>query len=199
MNEFDKKEILITQRARMYMEKLSKGISPIDDSTIENDSVLNNSKVRNCFKYLIGVLETYEEALEGVAEPQKQVFTKKKKPFHLRFEERLMIPISDKKLKTGDFVKNINTLIDENVMRRLKISSVNKWLIKKGFLETVAGIDGKNHKCPTETGVEIGISKEKYMSKTGFPYLAVLLDRNAQQIVADNIEEIIEINNMKKK
>ena len=110
-----------------------------------------------------------------------------------------MIPISDKKLKTGDFVKIINTLIDENVMRRLKISSVNKWLIKKGFLETVAGIDGKNHKWPTEAGVEIGISKEKYMSKTGFPYFAVLLDRNAQQIVADNIEEIIEINNMKKK
>lgn len=198
MTEFDKKEILIAQRARMYMEKLSKGISPVDDSTIENDSVLNNSKVRNCFEYLIGVLETYEEALEGVAEPQKQVFSKKKKPFHLKFEERLMIPVSDDSLKVSEVVKNINSLIDENSTRRLKSTAVNEWLLRKGFLEIIIGTDGRKHKWPTTEGIELGIHKEKFLSKTNFPYYSVLFDHCAQQFIADNIDEIIKINNERK-
>ncbi len=196
---FDEFEIRKAQRARFYMEKLSQGISPIDDSIISDDSVLNNDKIRACFSYMIGVMETYEEALEGVSTPSKRHIYQKKKSFDLTAEERRKIYVTKDKLKVGEFVKNINTLIDENTMNPLKSSSVNKWLLRKGFLEIVVGKDGKNHKWPTVAGIEVGITKERFLSKTNFPYYAVLYGAKAQQFIADNIGEIIDINNEKSK
>lgn len=195
MTEFDKKEILIAQRAKTYIKKLSNGINPIDDTEIEADSVLNDKKVRACFNYIIGVLETYEEALEVVTQTDKRQVHQKKKKFELSNDERMRIPVLDDSLKVSEVVKNINSLIDENSTRRLKSTAVNEWLLRKGFLEIVVGTDGKKHKWPTTEGIGLGIHKEKFFSKTNFPYYSVLFDSRAQQFIADNIDEIIKINN----
>ena len=58
--------------------------------------------------------------------------------------------------------------------------------------------DGKHHKWPTEAGRGVGIKKEMFLSKDNFPYYVVLYGRDAQQFIADNIGEVIEINNERK-
>lgn len=196
MKDINETERRMSERARIYMEKLISGINPIDDMPISNDSIINNEKMKNCFRYIANVLEFYEEVLEST--PGKRHIYQKKMPFDLSMVERLNIPVSNDYLKISEFTNNINTLVDENFTKSLKSSSINEWLMRKGFLEEVVTKDGKHHKWPTEAGMEIGIKKEKFLSKDNFPYYVVLYGREAQQFIADNIGEIIVVNNEKK-
>ena len=77
----------------------------------------------------------------------------------------------------------------------MKTTAITSWLLSKGFLEEVITNDGKKHKWPTESGLEIGIKKEKATSKDGFPYHVVLYGKDAQQFIADNIGQIISFYN----
>ena len=197
MTEFDEREQIKTQRAIAYIDKMLKGINPVDGSDISGDSVINDVKVRNCFKFILDVLGVYDEALEGVEDSKRS--HNKKTPFNLSINERLMIPITDERLRVSVFARKINTLIDGNTMKSLKSTAINKWLLRKGFLKIVTTKDGKEHKWPTEEGMSIGISKEKFFTKDNILYYSVLFDRNAQQFIADNIGEIIDINNEKSK
>lgn len=181
----------------MYMEKLVQCINPVDDSCVKNDSVINNEKIKLCFRYIANVLEFYEEVLYST--PEKRHINQKKTPFDLSAVERLNIPVTNDYLKISEFAKNINTLVDENFSKTLKGSAINEWLLRKGFLEEVVTKDGKHHKWPTDAGLEIGIKKEQFFSKNHFPYYVVLYGRDAQQFIADNIGEIIDVNNEKKK
>ena len=197
MKDINEMERKTARRALLYIEKLIQGVNPIDGSQIKDDSVVNNERMKRCFRYVANVLEFYEEALE--ATPGKRHIYQKKLPFDLSAQERMCIPVTGDFLKISEFAKNINTLIDENFTKPLKSSSINQWLMRKGFLEEVVTKDGKHHKWPTEAGKEIGIKKEKFLSKDNFPYYVVLYGREAQQFIADNIGEIIDVNNEKKK
>lgn len=45
------------QRAKVYMLKLSAGINPIDDSNMDNDTILKNERLSKCFAYVAEVLD----------------------------------------------------------------------------------------------------------------------------------------------
>ena len=197
MKDINETERRMAERARMYMEKLIQGINPVDDSCVKNDSVINNEKIKLCFRYIANVLEFYEEVLYST--PEKRHIYQKKMPFDLSIVERQNIPVTNDYLKISEFTKNINTLVDENFYKTLKSSAINEWLLRNGFLEEVVTKDGKHHKWPTDAGLEIGIKKEQFFSKNHFPYYVVLYGRDAQQFIADNIGEIIDVNNEKKK
>ena len=194
INEIERKT---AERARIYMEKLISGVNPLDNSQVSNDSIINNERMKNCFRYIANVLEFYEEVLEST--PSKRHIYQKKMPFDLSLEERRNIPVTSDFLKVGEFANNINTLVNENFTKPLKSSAINEWLMRKGFLEEVVTKDGKHHKWPTEAGHGIGIIKEKVLSKNDFPYYVVLYGKEAQQFIADNIGEVIDVNNEKKK
>ncbi len=196
MKDVNEIERRTAERARIYIEKLISGVSPIDDTPISSDSVLNNDRIKRCFMYIANVLEFYEEALESI--PVKRHVYQKKMPFDLSMVERLNIPITNDYLRVSEFAKNINTLVDENFSKTLKSSAINEWLMRKGFLEEIVTKDGKHHKWPTEAGRGVGIKKEMFLSKDNFPYYVVLYGRDAQQFIADNIGEVIEINNERK-
>lgn len=50
-------ELETMQRAKMYLEKLSRGIDPITDREMPEDSVLNNVRICRCLHYVSGVLD----------------------------------------------------------------------------------------------------------------------------------------------
>ena len=50
-------ELETMQRAKMYLDKLSRGIDPITDREMPEDAVLNNVRICRCLHYVSGVLE----------------------------------------------------------------------------------------------------------------------------------------------
>ena len=45
-------ELETMQRAKMYLDKLAKGIDPITDQEVPEDSLLNNVRLARCFFYV---------------------------------------------------------------------------------------------------------------------------------------------------
>ena len=43
--------------AKMFIDKLSCGINPLDDTQISESDIVNNTRISNCFSYVSTVLE----------------------------------------------------------------------------------------------------------------------------------------------
>ena len=183
-------DVKMARRAKLYLEKLCCGINPIDGTCVVDDSVVREEKVIACFKYVIGVLDTFEEAIEYM--PQKKLRNKDKVAFALSDEDITRIPVKSDNLSLSSVVRNINSIIDDGVMRKLKLNSVSSWLVDKGFLKVLHDRSGKSFRRPTDEGKVLGIYTCELISKDNRPYTAVLYNRQAQQFIADNIGEIIE-------
>ena len=78
---------------------------------------------------------------------------------------------------------------------RPKITSVriNKWLMSRGFLETVTQSDGTSAKRPTRAGRDIGILTA-IGSSTDRTYIMTLFDINAQRYIVSHLSEIEDFN-----
>ena len=55
--------------------------------------------------------------------------------------------------------KSLTVLIDTEEMKGIKTTSITNWLIKINMLEYFADENGKNHKIPTENGIQLGITR----------------------------------------
>ena len=49
-------ELETMQRAKMYMDKLARGIDPISDQPLPGDTALNQARLSRCFAYVSDVL-----------------------------------------------------------------------------------------------------------------------------------------------
>ena len=47
-------ELETMQRAKMYLDKLARGIDPITDREMPEDAVLNNVRICRCLHYVSG-------------------------------------------------------------------------------------------------------------------------------------------------
>ena len=180
-------EIETLKRAKLYIEKLAKGINPIDDSVIPDEDVVNHVRLSRCFFYVADVLQQVVDA-GGVVTPQKS----RKEPFCLPIEKRQMFEYSDAPISVSEMVKRINDLVADENVNKLTVTMVTQWLANIGLLVSEVNAGGKTAKRPSPQGVSIGIGTENRTGPNG-PYLAVLYDRDAQQFVLDNLDAVIEL------
>ena len=80
----------------------------------------------------------------------------------------------------------INTLVEDEEMRKLKASTLTGWLESVGVLKSVINSDGVRSRVPTAIGREIGIKTEDAENDRG-AYTRVTYTREAQEFIFDNI------------
>ena len=173
------------------MDQLSNGIDPISDEVLPKDTILNNVELSRHFFYVSDILRQVIENGGSVAKrSQNRSYLP---PFKLSAEQYSQIEITTVPTMIKHLTDRINTLIDENTMRKLKVTAVTGWLVSNGFLceETV---NDKKRKRPTEKGEKLGIYSENRDGHYG-NYLAVLYKESAQKHIVDNLEQIIAISN----
>jgi len=190
-DDYKSKELIMRERAKMYLDKLIVGITPVDDSEIDENDVVYDPKIANCFRYL-------SDYLGGLISKEQRRTERKRRvnPFNLTAQEQLHIPVVNGAISVSDFTDNINSIANLDSMKPLKPTSITAWLLEKGFLQLVLGSAGKNKKTPTDEGRKIGIITEMRQSKkTLGEYQVLLYTKEAQQFIADNIVEIIDVNN----
>lgn len=185
-------ELETLERAKLYMEKLARGINPIDGSIIPDGDIVNNVRISRCFFYVADVLGRVIHN-GGVTAPKKQ----KKAAFCLSAEKRGDFEFSAAAIPVSEIAKRINALIDSESMSTLSYNAIRDWLISLGMLEEVQDSNGKSVKHPTAQGRSMGILLEERMGSGG-TYFVVIYTLDAQRFIIDNLDAIIEFANVGK-
>jgi len=186
-------ELETMERAKMYIEKLANGINPIDDSVIPDGDVVNNVRLSRCFFYVADVLQ---KVIDNGGEVKAQREKKSQKmPFDISFDEIQKYPFSDEPIALSKIAERIDSLVDDENMKKLSYKNIADWLVEIEMLRIVTKDDGKTAKAPTDQGMNIGISVEVRNGQYG-EYEIIVYNRTAQQFIVDNIEAVIE--NIKK-
>ena len=85
----------------------------------------------------------------------------------------------------------INDQIDTEKMKKLKVTTLNSWLMSIGLLTEETTPIGKTRKVPTSDGEMLGLSETEFTDNRG-SVKYVIYNTNAQQFIFDNIDSVIE-------
>ncbi len=177
-------EIEKIEYAKSFIDKLANGINPLDDTIIKEDDIVNNIRLSRCFFFVSDILR---QVIENGG-------TNKKKNGKLRFElsteELAKFPYSNSPIAISEIAKRLNSLINDESMRKISHRDLTNWLLSIDMLFEHSSFDGKTSKRPTEQGSDIGISTEVRTGQRG-EYTVVVYNKEAQTFIVDNLEAII--------
>lgn len=181
-------ELETMQRAKMYLDKLARGIDPISNQVLPGDSVLNQPRLSRCFTYV-------SDLLARVILNDGYVGAKPKGPklpeFNATAEELAGVPVSSEPVRISKFLDGIFVALNRPQMRKLGTTTVTDWLLRKGLLEKRTSTDGTSQRLPTQEGAQLGIFTETRHGQYG-DYTAVFYDMQAQKFILEHLPEILE-------
>ena len=176
-------ELETMQRAKMYLEKLSRGIDPITDREMPEDSVLNNVRICRCLHYVTGILDQVI-ANGGVVGKREGT------PFVIDRSRMGSIRLTQSPVSLTEFTGNIVACMGDPNMKKPNPKAITGWLIEKGLMELTTDAEGKQRRLPTDAGRRAGLSTAQRMGQNG-EYTAVYYDANVQRLILDHLEEIL--------
>lgn len=176
-------DLEIMQHAKSYMDKLAKGIDPISNHEIPEDSTLNQARLSKCFQYVSDILQQVIDN-GGITHARQ-----KKTDLILSPQVLSRIKPAEHSLRITEFVEMLSTALDDPNMKRPKTTAITDWLLEKGFLEKVSVSEGKQQRFPTELGRKIGLYTENRQGPYG-EYTTVYYSVEAQQFLLDHLKDI---------
>lgn len=189
----------IIQHAKNYMDLLSKGIDPISQKEI--GPIAAEPRLQKCFSF---VSEILEELLanggyvalptDGSEAPQFEL-VRKKVAFQLSREQRRNVYITSAPVAPNTFVNHVNRVVDSEAMEKLSIKWISAWLLKNAYIiETKQpAVINRTVMKPLPKAARIGISEEETIDpKTGEVKTRLMLTRQAQQFLLDNLDQILD-------
>jgi len=181
MGEIDLKKLDISIE---YIKRMAEGKNPINNEPLEDDSILNNPNVIRCFYFIEDVLKQVKDA-DGKVKGKK-----KRKSFPI---EHLKEYSYQKDLSISNFVAQINEGLDGETHKKLSVSKITSWLKVMGYIDEYVNPEwNQKHSITTEKGRAIGIYSEERESSQGKRYVVLIYNRNAQQFIIDNMENILD-------
>ena len=85
MSNYNDEELDTIARSKDIIEKLSKGLNPLDGSTLFDASAILNEETTECFDYILSLLDLSQEAVEdyidyspSTYQPYKRIINDKK-------------------------------------------------------------------------------------------------------------------------
>ncbi len=189
-------ELETMKRAKMYIDKLSNGINPLDNTNVSEDDIINNVRISRCFFYISNILRQVIENNGCISKTSGQ--KEYKNPFAIPADLSDKYIYSDIPITITEITNRINSLIDLNTTEKLKVRSITNWLVEEGLLEIIVDNGGKKRKSPTTQGDNLGIILEWRSGPRG-DYFAVTYNINAQRFIIDNLYSVVEMYNQTNK
>lgn len=182
-------ELEVLMRAKTYIDSLANGIDPLFGQPVKDDDIVNNARISRCLFYVSGVLQ---KVIDNGGEVQKEKLKRsEREPFSLTDEQIRSLQPQSSAVSSSKIVSAINSLIDDNVMNKLKVTTLNNWLVSTGLLTVVETPDGRKRKVPTPDGEMMGLQEKVFTDNKG-SHKYVVYNQNAQQFIFDNLDVIIE-------
>lgn len=182
-------ELETMMRARQYIESLANGKNPLTGENVKDDDIINNVRISRCLFYVSTVLQ---KVIDNGGEVQK-IKSKKsqREEFNLTEEQKSNLKPDKLSLSSSKITALINDQIDTEKMKKLKVTTLNSWLVSIGLLTEETTPIGKTRKIPTSDGEMLGLSETEFTDNRG-SVKYVIYNTNAQQFIFDNIDSVIE-------
>lgn len=168
-----------------FIDKLSQGINPLDNTTVPEGELLNNVRISRCLFYVSTLLQ------QIIDNGGTQGIRHRKTPFAVTDEMLRMVRPSNTLLTITEVADLYNAFIDPDVTSRLSGASINRWLTDIGMLTDDIISGGRTRKRPTQDGEKLGIMAEERVSTYGHKYFRLTYNTAAQQFIIDNIEAAV--------
>lgn len=168
-----------------FIDKLSQGINPLDNTTVPEGELLNNVRISRCLFYVSTLLQ------QIIDNGGTQRIRHRKTPFAVTDEMLRMVRPSNTLLTITEVADLYNAFIDPDVTSRLSGASINRWLTDIGMLTDDIISGGRTRKRPTQDGEKLGIMAEERVSTYGHKYFRLTYNTAAQQFIIDNIEAAV--------
>ena len=186
-------ELEVMIHAKSYLDKLANGINPLTGEALPDTDIVNQVRISRCLFFVSDVLRQVIEN-GGLKKASKAA----RIPFELTAEQINRFQLFEQPIFISAITERINSLTENENMRKLSHRSITAFLEREGFLVQYSDSQGKTKREPTDRGMELGITTEERTSQHG-DYRVVLYDKNAQQFILDHMSQIAEINQMPKK
>ena len=178
-------ELEIMQRAKMYMDKLARGIDPITDQPLPGDTALNQPRLSRCFAYVSDVLG---KVIANGGNVGSNIRTQS---FAISPEQLAMVQLSQEPVTVSWLIDSLSRAVNNPEMHRLSATTITNWLLNQGFLEKQTTSEGKNTRIPTPKGQALGLTSETRQGRDG-EYQMVLYNLNAQRFILDHLMEMLQ-------
>ncbi|MCH5194700.1 MAG: hypothetical protein J1F11_12125 [Oscillospiraceae bacterium] len=182
-------ELEIMIHAKAYIDSLAKGVDPLSGQELKGDDIVNNVRISRCLFYVSGILQ---KVIDNGGEIQrKKLQPSQRTEFALTEEQKMNLTPEDYPQSSAKITATINAQIDEYAMKKLKVTTLNNWLVSIGLLQEITTATGRTRKISTPDGETMGI-QEKIFSDQNGTHKYCVYNRNAQQFIFDNIDAIVE-------
>lgn len=115
-------KVQVLQRAKSYIEMLSRQINPINGEEC-GDDILKEERIVKCFEYVAGILDELIKNDGYVVKIDKQM------PFMLNNNQIKSLQVSQQAVSVKNFLKHVNGVVDKSVMKNLTPSTVCNWMV----------------------------------------------------------------------
>jgi len=122
---------------------------------------------------------------------RKSRASRSKLPFSITEEQKQQVILSDQPISISTLVAQLNDIAHDEAHRKLTYRDIADWLTEKGFIGIAETEAGKTKRVPTELSSYIGCTLLHRVSQYGQPYDTLVFDRNGQQFILDNLEDIL--------
>lgn len=182
-------DLELLKRANEYVLKMANGINPLTGEAVNEDDLINNIKVSRCLFYVNSVLNNVL-ANGGIA---KNKIKLEKVKFSIDRKTLEKYEFIEYDVSISKIVRNINELINDDKMKKLKSNQVTEWLMSLGLLEEKVN-NGKKLKVPTELGKSVGMYIEHRVGNFS-EYDIVIYKREMQEFIINNFEILLDFIN----
>lgn len=173
--------------AKSFIDKLARGINPLDDTAISEDDIVNHPRLCRCFFYVSEVLGQVlmngKKSEAGAKKPSRGYFS-------ITTEQLSRFQYSDAPITTSEFCKRLECLVDLKRMRGISRQSLPEWLVSLELLTPPSNGTRYSACLPTEEGKRMGIAKTTYQNEYGV-HSAFVLGIEAQKFIIDNMEAFL--------
>ncbi len=167
-------------KTKTCLEKLANGINPTNNQPIDDDHILNDVRVLRCLFNALDVLNC-------VIQNGGTIANRKRREFTIEQEKLENFPYSEQSITMSVFLRKINELVDLNEVKKLTRRGIIEKLLEMKLLEDAQGRYGQVRLCPSQLGIEMGMTMEKRMGYKGSHY-GIYYSKKAQEFLIDNLQ-----------
>jgi len=180
-----------------YMERMISGHHPVNNSELDDDTVVSNENVQKCFGFVLDILKRVSSEPEKPAEYAKSAESvmpvAKKYELKPDYKDLIEQAIRDEEVRMSKMEPLMNECAkDIFVVKPEKISStrLSNWLVDNGYLISVEDDKGNRHREASEKGKSIGMTNNLVQYNETNSYIQYRFTSKAQRFVFENLAEI---------
>ena len=131
-------ELEIMIHAKTYLDKLANGVNPLTDEALPDTDIVNQVRISRCLFFVSDVLRQVIEKGGLKKTPKSSQI-----PFELSEEQIARFQLFEQPIFVSAITERINSLIENENMRKLSHRSITTFWNRKAFLSSIVIPKGK--------------------------------------------------------